>query len=103
MSKPLYTTLLTGLERLVVAGIIRGRALDQVTFVTFFNLYILEHEQSKLYWSVSKVKCYVGAHRLNGIFKVVKLATDLMTDWPPSAVLPAIQLFLAAMYSRWWK
>ena len=24
-----------------------------------------------------------------------------MTDWPPSAVLPAIQLFLAAMYSRW--
>jgi len=30
---------------------------------------------------------------------VVKLATDLMTDWPPSAVLPAIQLFLAAMYS----
>ena len=48
VSKPLYTALLTGLERLVVAGIIRGRALDQVTFVTFFNLYILEHEQSKL-------------------------------------------------------
>ena len=33
---------------------------------------------------------------------MVKLATDLMTDWPPSAVLPAIQLFLAAMYSRYW-
>ena len=30
VSKPLYTTLLTGLERLVVAGIVRGRALDQV-------------------------------------------------------------------------
>ena len=28
-----------------------------------------------------------------------KLATDLMTDWPPSAVLPATQLVLAAMYS----
>ena len=28
-----------------------------------------------------------------------KLATDLMTDWPPSAVLPTTQLVLAAMYS----
>jgi len=54
-----YTTILTGLERLVVAGLVRGRQLEQV----------------------------------------VKLATDLMTDWPPSSVLPAIQLFLAAMYS----
>jgi len=54
-----YTTILTGLERLVVGGLVRGRQLEQV----------------------------------------VKLATDLMTDWPPSSVLPAIQLFLAAMYS----
>ena len=59
VARPLYTTLLTGLERLVVAGTVRGRALEQV----------------------------------------VKMATDLMTDWPPSAVLPAVQLFLAAMYS----
>ena len=29
---------------------------------------------------------------------IVKLATDLITDWPPSAVLPATQPFLAAMY-----
>ena len=57
--RPLYTCLLTGLERLVVSGNISGRTLDQV----------------------------------------VKLATDLMTDWPPSSVLPATQLFLAAMYS----
>lgn len=56
---PLYTCLLTGLERLVVAGSISGRTLDQV----------------------------------------VKLATDLMTDWAASSVLPATQLFLAAMYS----
>ena len=46
VSKPLYTALLTGLERLVVAGIIRGRALDQVTLVSQF-LQILENEQSK--------------------------------------------------------
>jgi len=59
LPKLIYTTILTGLERLVVGGLVRGRQLEQV----------------------------------------VKLATDLMTDWPPSSVLPAIQLFLAAMYS----
>ena len=61
VSRPVYTTVLAGLERLVVAGVVRSPSpqLDQI----------------------------------------VKLATDLMTDWPPSAVLPATQLFLAAMYS----
>ena len=29
---------------------------------------------------------------------IVKLATDLITDWPPSAVLPTTQLVFAAMY-----
>ena len=32
LSRPLYTTLLTGLERLVVAGSVRGRALEQVSW-----------------------------------------------------------------------
>ena len=58
VSTQLYTTLLAGLERVVVAGL--------------------------------------AAPHLD---LIVKLATDLMTDWPPSAVLPATQLFLAAMYS----
>ena len=58
VSSQLYTSLLAGLERVVVAGL--------------------------------------AAPHLD---LIVKLATDLMTDWPPSAVLPATQLFLAAMYS----
>ena len=59
LPRPLYTALLTGLERLVVSGLVRGRLLDNT----------------------------------------VKLATELMTDWPPATVLPATQLFLAAMYT----
>ena len=31
--------------------------------------------------------------------RLVKQVTDLMTDWPPVTVLPALQLFLAAMYN----
>ena len=58
VSSQLYTSLLAGLERVVVAGL--------------------------------------AAPHLD---LIVKLATDLMTDWPPSAVLPATQLVLAAMYS----
>ena len=46
-----YTTLLAGLERVVVSGLAAPH-LDMI----------------------------------------VKLATDLMTDWPPSAVLPATQV-----------
>ena len=59
LPRPLYTCLLTGLERLVVAGRIKGRQLDQL----------------------------------------VKIATDLMTEWAPVSVIPAVQLFLAAMYA----
>ena len=61
VSRPVYTTILSGLERVVVSGVISSpsQLLDMV----------------------------------------VKLATDLMTDWPASAVVPAVQLFLAAMYS----
>ena len=59
LPRPLYTCLLAGLERLVVAGRVRGRALDQL----------------------------------------VKIATDLMTEWAPVSVIPALQLFLAAMYA----
>ena len=47
----MYTTLLAGLERVVVSGLAAPH-LDMI----------------------------------------VKLATDLMTDWPPSAVLPATQV-----------
>ena len=58
LSRVLYTSVLGGLERLVVGGLIRGRMLE----------------------------------------RLVKTVTDLMTDWPPVTVLPALQLFLAAMY-----
>jgi hypothetical protein len=37
--RPLYTTLLTGIERLVVAGIVRGRALEQVATNTIFKTH----------------------------------------------------------------
>jgi hypothetical protein len=61
LSRPAYTCLMAGLERLVVAGCVaRGRDLDQV----------------------------------------VKLATDLMTEWAPVSVLPAIQLFLGRSLAR---
>ena len=53
-----YTTVLAGLERLVVGGLVRGRMLE----------------------------------------RLVSQVTDLMTDWPPVTLLPALQLFLAAMY-----
>ena len=56
-----YITILSGLERLMVSGIIKSPSSQ--------------------------------------LDMVVKLATDLMTDWPPSSVLPAVQLFLVAMYS----
>jgi len=59
LPRPLYTCLLAGLERLVVAGQVRGRQLDQL----------------------------------------VKIVTDLMTEWAPVSVIPAVQLFLAAMYA----
>jgi huntingtin len=54
LARPVYSCLLAGLERLVVAGRVGGRQLDLV----------------------------------------VKLATDLMTEWAPVSVLPAVQLFL---------
>ena len=62
LSRPVYTCLMAGLERLVVAGsvVVRGRQLDQV----------------------------------------IKLATDLMTEWAPVSVLPAVQLFLG-MLNLW--
>ena len=56
-----YITILSGLERLMVSGVIKSPSSQ--------------------------------------LDMVVKLATDLMTDWPPSSVLPAVQLFLVAMYS----
>jgi len=59
LPKPLYTCILAGLERLVVAGKIKGRHLDQL----------------------------------------VKISTDLMTEWAPVSVIPAVQLFLASMYA----
>ena len=58
LARVLYTTVLGGLERLVVGGLVRARMLE----------------------------------------RLVKQVTDLMTDWPPVTVLPALQLFLAAMY-----
>ena len=58
LARLLYTTVLGGLERLVVGGLVRGRMLE----------------------------------------RLVKQVTDLMTDWPPVTILPALQLFLAAMY-----
>ena len=47
-----YTTVLAGLERLVVGGLVRGRMLE----------------------------------------RLVSQVTDLMTDWPPVTLLPALQL-----------
>ena len=61
VSRPVVTTILSGLERVLVSGVLRSPSAQ--------------------------------------LDSVVKLATDLMTDWPPSSVVPAVQLFLAAMYS----
>ena len=76
----IYLLLLSGIERLVVAGkLVVGEVLDQVGTITNLHIYLIIQREIS--------------------FKVNKLSTDLLTELNPSLVIPAVQLFLACMYS----